>query len=119
MERKNVCQPPEYTPNEFSDFFEEAKARALRLSEIESIIDDDYDLDRLRELVEADLDMRCVVLPDVDEQSKKSMADVLEDVFQELSYEDPSVGLFGMSDGEKKIADVLMAALKGEKDGKR
>ena len=34
-----------------------------RLSEIEDILGDTYDLDRLRELVEADKDGRCVVLP--------------------------------------------------------
>lgn len=34
-----------------------------RLSSIEDILGDDYDLDRLRELVEADRDGRCVVLP--------------------------------------------------------
>lgn len=34
-----------------------------RLAAIENILGDDYDLDRLRELVEADRDGRCVVLP--------------------------------------------------------
>ncbi len=34
-----------------------------RLAVIEDIMGDDYDLDRLRELVEADRDGRCVVLP--------------------------------------------------------
>ena len=34
-----------------------------RLSEIEDILGDDYDLDRLRELVQADREGRCVVLP--------------------------------------------------------
>lgn len=33
-----------------------------RLGAIEEILGDDYDLDRLRELVEADRDGRCVVL---------------------------------------------------------
>lgn len=35
----------------------------LRLLDIEDILGDDYDLDRLRELVEADQEGRCVVLP--------------------------------------------------------
>ena len=61
MERKNVCQPPEYTMDDFSEFFEREKERALRLNEIEAITGDDYDLDRLRELVEADREGRCVV----------------------------------------------------------
>lgn len=34
-----------------------------RLAAIEDILGDDYDLDRLKELVEADRDGRCVVLP--------------------------------------------------------
>ena len=34
-----------------------------RLREIEDILGDDYDLDRLREIVEADRDGRCVVMP--------------------------------------------------------
>ena len=34
-----------------------------RLSQIEDILGDDYDLDRLRELVKADRDDRCVTLP--------------------------------------------------------
>lgn len=34
-----------------------------RLLEIENILGDEYDLGRLRELVEADRDGRCVVLP--------------------------------------------------------
>lgn len=51
---KNVLQPQEYTAEMFAEYFESEKARALRLSEIETIIGDDYDLARLRELVEAD-----------------------------------------------------------------
>lgn len=34
-----------------------------RLKKIEDILGDEYDLDRLRELVEADREGRCVVLP--------------------------------------------------------
>lgn len=64
VERKeNLFQPPEYTAEMFAEYFEIEKARALRVSEIEAILDDDYDLDRLRELVEADRDGRCMVLP--------------------------------------------------------
>ena len=37
--------------------------RLHRLAAIEDILGDDYELDRLRELVEADRDGRCVVLP--------------------------------------------------------
>lgn len=61
--KENLCQPPEYPAGMFSKYIESAKARALRASEIEAILGDEYDLDRLRELVEADRDGRCVVLP--------------------------------------------------------
>ena len=36
---------------------------AVRLKQIEDILGEDYDLDRLKELVEADREGRCVVLP--------------------------------------------------------
>ena len=35
----------------------------IRLSKIEDILGDDYDLDRLKELVEADKEGRCITLP--------------------------------------------------------
>lgn len=86
-----------------------------RLASIEDILGD-YDLDRLRELVEADREGRCVVIPDVDKRARESMADGLQEVFKEWSYEDSSVGLFGMSDGEKELASALIYALEGEED---
>ena len=54
--------PPvrEDTVDEFVDC---VKDMASRLALIENILGDDYDLDRLKELVEADRDGRCVVLP--------------------------------------------------------
>lgn len=125
MERKNVCQPPEYTPDEFSDFFEESKARALRLSEIESIIDDEYDLDRLRELVEADRDGRFVVLPckvgdklfyDYDCGVEK---ETVEKIVVEIETD---CGIYNPEDiGESVYLTIEAAesAMKGEQDGKR
>lgn len=54
--------PPvrEDTVDEFVDC---VKDMASRLALIENILGDDYDLDRLKELVEADRNGRCVVLP--------------------------------------------------------
>lgn len=46
-----------------NEFEEILKNVVLRLGEIENILGDTYDLDRLHELVEADRDGRCVVLP--------------------------------------------------------
>lgn len=47
-------------------WYSDAGTEADRLhfiADMENILGDDYDLDRLRELVEADRDGRCVVLP--------------------------------------------------------
>ena len=54
--------PPvrEDTVDEFVDC---VKDMASRLALIENILGDDYDLDRLRELAQADRDGRCVVVP--------------------------------------------------------
>lgn len=59
MERKeSLCRPPEYTADMIGDMYKEEVARALRLSTIFDILGDDYDLERLRELVEADREGR-------------------------------------------------------------
>lgn len=111
---------PKQMPNGM-DEWEIPRERLLegitRLALIEDILGDHYDLDRLRELVQADRDGRCVVLPDVDKQTRKSMADGLEDVFNEWAHEDASVGLFGMSSDEKELAIALITALKGDQNG--
>lgn len=57
---KRFLEPGGDTVGEFIDCVKEL---AERLASIEDILGDDYDLDRLRELVEADRDGRCVVLP--------------------------------------------------------
>ena len=43
--------------------FKSTWAMAVRLKQVEDILGEGYDLDRLRELVEADREGRCVVLP--------------------------------------------------------
>lgn len=48
---------------EFSGDFKSTWAMAVRLKQVEDILGEDYDLDRLKELVEADREGRCVVLP--------------------------------------------------------
>lgn len=52
----------------------------MRLFHIEDILGDEYDLERLRELVEADRNKRCVILPDVDERERQSMTDELFEI---------------------------------------
>ena len=56
---KNFPPVAEDTIDEFVDCVKEL---AARLAAIEDILGDDYDLERLRELVEADREGRCVVL---------------------------------------------------------
>ena len=54
-------------PKEYKAFIRNEKPTGKQiyqhLLEVEDILGDDYDLDRLRELVEADREGRCVVLP--------------------------------------------------------
>ena len=45
------------------DFIEAKESAVSRLAAIEDILGDEYDLDRLRELGQADREGRCVVLP--------------------------------------------------------
>lgn len=59
---KNTCVPPEFTADMMRDIVADALKRSNRMNELGKIIGD-YDLNRLRELVQADQDGRCVVLP--------------------------------------------------------
>lgn len=79
----------------FSEYIESAKARALRASEIEAILGNDYDLDRLRELVEADRDGRCVVLP---LKEGNPVWKIILDPLKNTGY---------ITDGRFKLSDML------------
>lgn len=57
---KNFPPVEEDRVDEFTDC---VKNLASRLAAIENILGDDYDFDRLKELVEADREGKCVVLP--------------------------------------------------------
>lgn len=50
------------------DFIEAKESVMSRLTAIEDILGDEYDLDRLRELAQADKEGRCVVLPATPDQ---------------------------------------------------
>ena len=63
MERTEICQPPEFTGETIGEMYKNLIARAARISDVDDIIGDGYDIDRLRELVQADREGRCVVLP--------------------------------------------------------
>lgn len=52
-----------------------------------------------------------VVLPEVPEADWEAFVDGLHDYFQEAANYDPSVGIFGMREGEAELAKALMDAL--------
>ena len=52
-----------------------------RLSQIEDILGDEYDLDRLRELAQADLEGRIIILPD-DDFTWTIRGDIMRDIIQ-------------------------------------
>lgn len=54
---------PPVEENRVDEFIDCVKELAARLAAIEDILGDEYDLDRLRELAQADREGRCVVLP--------------------------------------------------------
>lgn len=90
-----------------------------RLAEIEDILGDDYDLDRLRKLVEADRDGRCVVLP----ISTPSMAYTVDQKGGYISsgfYVTPGAVLHDTERGYiiAKTREAAEAALKGEQHEK-
>lgn len=65
----------------------------------------------IAEWVKADEAGRLVVLPEVPEGDRQAFVDGLHDYFQEASNYDPSVGIFGMREGEAELAKALMDAL--------
>lgn len=58
---KNMCVPPEFTADMISDIVADVVKKSNRRDDLEEIIGD-YDLDRLRELVQADREGRCAIL---------------------------------------------------------
>lgn len=84
-----------------------------RLKIIEDILGDEYDSGDLREIADAKKDRRLVVLPEVSEADREAFVDGLHDYFLEASNYDPSVGIFGMREGESELANALMSALTG------
>lgn len=94
-----------------------------RLAAIEDILGDDYDLDRLRELVEADRDERCWTLP-VKQASEVWFEDIDGSIISEtVDYAGPVIhtwsAAFKMDDIGKTVfltREAAEAALKGEGD---
>ena len=101
-----------------------------RLALIEDILGDDYDLDRLRELVEADLDDRCVILKYTTVSDLRQQFTNLSSVCYGDDTETYTTGyrnghrngrvellqyILGISDGAREAAETALKAR--EKDG--
>lgn len=71
----------------------------------------------LMEMERAERAGRLVVLPEVPEGDRQAFVDGLHDYFQEAANYDPSVGIFGMREGEARLAHALMDALDGRREG--
>lgn len=100
-----------YQHDKLADWLEELK-------DVKDILCDDYDLDRLHELVEADRDGRCVVLP----ISTPSMAYTVDPKGGYISsgfYITPGAVLHDTERGYiiAKTREAAEAALKGEQNG--
>lgn len=85
---------------------------------IEDILGDDYDLDRLRELVEADRDGRCVVLP-AGGHTEKDGENALKSAMNTCFYHNnPVTRYIADAVAEKLTREAADAALKGDQHGK-
>ena len=88
-----------------------------RLAAIEDILGDDYDLDRLRELVQADRNGRCVVLPVrgyTDKDGEQALNSAMNTCFY---HNNPVTRYIADAVAEKLTREAAEAALKGEQDG--
>lgn len=85
-----------------------------RLKAIEDILGNDYDLDRLRELVEADRDGRCVVLPVrgyTDKDGEQALNSAMNTCFY---HNNPVTRYIADAVAEKLTREAAEAALKGD-----
>lgn len=86
-----------------------------RFGAIEDILGDDYDLDRLRELVEADRDGRCVVLPVrgyTDKDGEQALNSAMNTCFY---HNNPVTRYIADAVAEKLTREAAEAALNGER----
>ena len=90
----------------------------LRLLDIEDILGDDYDLDRLRELVKADREGRCVVLPCKvgDKVFQQNGEDIFESQVKKIIYDCGHFAFDEEAIGERVFLarESAEAALRGE-----
>ena len=89
-----------------------------KCADIEDILGDDYDLDRLRELVQADRDGRCVVLPCKvgDKVFQQNGVDIFGSQVKKIIYDCGHFAFDEETIGERVFLtrESAEAALKGE-----
>ena len=88
-----------------------------KCADIEDILGDEYDLDRLRELVEADRDGRCVVLPCggyTDKDGENALKSAMNTCFY---HNNPVTRYIADAVAEKLTREAAEAALKGDQHG--
>ena len=96
---------------------EEFEALVDRLGAIEEILGNDYDLDRLREMVEADRDGRCVVLP-AGGHTEKDGENALKSAMNTCFYHNnPVTRYIADAVAEKLTREADKSALKGAQHG--
>lgn len=84
-----------------------------RLGQIEDILGDEYDLDRLRELVQADREGRCVVLPSgcyTDKDGENALKSAMNTCFY---HNNPVTRYIADAVAEKLTREAAEAALAG------
>ena len=87
-----------------------------RLAAIEDILGDEYDLDRLRELAQADREGRCVVLPDggcEDKDGENALKSAMNTCFY---HNNPVTRFIADAVAEKLTRQEAQAALRREQE---
>lgn len=87
-----------------------------RLLDIEDILGDDYDLNRLGELSEADKEGRIVVLPAEAINARHDVAYILggwkqASWRQDAGFENMSVGVYGLTWAESRLLEAIIDTL--------
>ena len=88
----------------------------LRLCDIEDILGDEYDLERLRELAQADREGRCVVLPDggcEDKDGENALKSAMNTCFY---HNNPVTRFIADAVAEKLTRQEAEAALRREQE---
>ena len=90
-----------------------------RLAAIEDILGDEYDLDELKEMVQAKREGRCVVLPEggcEDKDGENALKSAMHTCFY---HNNPVTRFIADAVAEKLTREEAQAALRREQDGNR